>query len=475
MAHEQAKALVMLGHEVAVFAGLLNTSQPRYGRTSDIYDGITVHRIGLAPEDYSPEFLNFFHPKVDERFQEILESFKPEIVHCHNILGLSVRLPILATQSGAATVCTLHDLWGFCLTNTAIRTDGEQCRDISQCRSCIRRIHDGRKLNIPMRFRKDMMRIALDHVDRFVSPSQFIAKRYIDAGLDVSRVEVLPNGINALSFCPPAAKTSTDDVRVTYVGYFGAHKGVETLLDALAVLSAEGKQFILQLVGEGPACEAYKMRAESLGLLDRVQFLGKVETAKMPAVYARSEIVVLPSIWDENQPVCIMEAMAAGVPVVASRKGGIPELIKHGENGLMFAAGDARDLADRLSMLIDDSTQRRAMGDKARECIVACSHERQARRLLDVYAEAIRYMPVSRHKRKVYVAVGGLKHRILNESEMLDDHRFPSRSFVPWTWIADVIPVADGLIFTGLVWSILQRIGINAMLPLPRIFRKLIK
>ena len=340
VAHAQAKALSHMGHEVRVFAGQLNSGRPQYGMAEDVYDDIPVYRIATLPKDYNQTFLNFYHSAIDDHFNAIVQEFKPGIVHCHNLIGLSVKIPILAKRHGAKTICTLHDFWGFCLRNTAARPDGQSCDDSTQCHSCLPRIHDGRKRNVPIRFRKDFIRFALKHVDQFIAPSKYLADRHVWAGFPADRLNVIPNGVDLERFHPASAVPDQENVRITYAGHFGTHKGVSTLLDALAQIIPHTSSVMLQLAGEGPEYENYLARIEALGLHEHVRFLGKVSPSDMPDIYAQSDIVVLPSVWDENQPVCLMEAMAAGLPVVASRKGGIPELIEHSENGLMFAAGD---------------------------------------------------------------------------------------------------------------------------------------
>lgn len=482
MAHEQAKALTRLGHEVRVFAGETGGNRARHARADDLYEGISIHRIALEPEDYSPEFLNFLHPVVDDHFRDILDDFDPDIVHCHNLLGLSAKLPLLARLQGAGTVCTLHDFWGFCLRNTAVRADGNTCDDTTQCRTCLPRIHDGRRMHIPMRLRKDFLNLALDQVDRFIAPSRFVATRYAWAGWSPERLEVIPNGID-LDLFHPAGKAGPVQapVRITYAGYFGAHKGVATLLEALAILPSlqpvDIPSAVLQLVGEGPEQDAYSTRIKRLGMHERVRFLGKVTPEDMPAIYSRSDIVVLPSIWDENQPVCLMEAMAAGLPVVASRKGGIPEMVEHGVNGLLFGAGDAADLAGQLARLIADPGLRQEAGREGRRRVENLSHDRQARRLIAVYAgiAADQFDRPPRdavHTRQIYAAIGSLRPKMTDESISLADARHRSRYFVPPEWIAECRPKIRGVLLTGRSWCALRLLKIDAVVPLPRVIAK---
>ena len=478
MAHEQGKALSRIGHEVAVFAGrpdlALPSSDPaRHMRSDEMFEGLRIHRLTTAPEDYSPEFLNFCHPAIDGHFRDVLEEFRPDVAHFHNLTGLSVKLPILARQAGVRTICTLHDFWGFCLRNTAVRSDGRPCDDVSQCRFCLPRIPDGRNLHIPMRFRKDFMRLALDHIDLFVAPSRYIATAYERAGFAPNRIAIVPNGIDLASFHPtPVIPSESGRFRILYAGHFGAHKGVGTLLEALAQLpslvSPEAPQVELQLAGEGPQEVAYRSQIAALALGGRVNILGKVPPGDMPALYAECDLVVLPSIWAENQPVCLMEAMAAGLPVVASRIGGIPELIEHGRNGLMFTAGSEQDLAEQLAYCVNEPYWRREAGLAGRRRVEDLDHDKQARRLLALYLESNPAAALSVSPPKLYAAIGRMRQSMVGEETALADDRWPDHYFMPRAWMADAFPDVAGIIFTGRTWSVLQALGLSGFMAVPR-------
>lgn len=470
MAHEQAKALQRMGHEVRAFAGQFDSSRSRHARADDIFEDLQVHRIATIPEDYSPEYLNFLHPVVEAHFRDVLQEFRPDVVHFHNLMGLSVKLPIHARQHGARTVCTLHDFWGFCLRNTAVRIDGRTCDDVSQCRSCLPRIHDGLRLHIPMRFRKDFIKLALGYVEHFVAPSRFVAERYVRAGFPANRIAVIPNGIDLAQFHPAEVAPPLDKVRITYAGHFGAHKGVSTLLDALALLPAllppASPLLVLQLAGEGPEEDAYRIRIAATKSDAQIHFLGKVRPADMPAVYAESDIVVLPSVWDENQPVCLMEAMAAGLPVVASRKGGIPELVEHGRSGFLFEAGDAQDLAEQLSKLVSSSELRRDAGREGRRRVEDLDHNSQVRRLISLYTGPVPVSPAV--EPQLHAAIGSMRRPMADEGDSLADLRYPSHYFMPQAWIGDAVAAFRGVVLTGRPWSALRLLGIDGVIALPR-------
>lgn len=448
MAHEQALAYARQSHNVRVFAGDLHSSHARYTRINEEQDGIPVTRIALVAEDYSPEYLNFIHPVVEAHFADVLRDFQPDVVHCHNLPGLSVKLATIARVSGARVVCTFHDFWGFCPRNTAVRPDGAPCRGAGCCQP---RLHDGCDLDIPPRLRRDFLTLALAHVDHFVTPSRFVAERYRWSGLPAERIAVIPNGIDTDRFRPASPPMPHGGFQVLYAGYFGAHKGVSTLMEAIGRLPAGIVN--LTLAGEGPEEAAYRTQAQTLGIANRVRFLGRIASKDMPGVYAASDVLVLPSIWDENQPVCLMEAMAAGLPVLASRKGGVPELVEDGANGFLFAAGDAGALADRLSVLIADPAARAAMGRTGRQRVAGATHDARAAQLLALFERLVARPTQATATPGRVVAVMGNGWADLGRDDSLPVPSFAGGQrllYVPLDWVGERFRFA-GVLLAGQV------------------------
>lgn len=479
MAHEQALALTRLGYVVHVFAGDPDAPRERYSRHDDVYEGIRIHRIALTPEDYSPEYLNFLHPAVEAHFCSILTDFEPDIVHCHNLMGLSAKLPLFARQQGAGIVCTLHDFWGFCLRNTAMRSNASACTNIAECQICLPRIHDGSKRSIPMKARKDFLALALAQIDCFIAPSHFVARRYSEAGFPKERITVIRNGIAVNRFSHPRMAPSTHSahaLRITFAGHFGAHKGVATLIEALALTS----NTVLQLVGTGPEQKVYAERITTLGLENRVQFLGKVAPADMPGIYACSDLVILPSIWPENQPVCLMEAMAAGVPVVASRLGGIPELIEHGVNGLLFSAGDAHDLAKQITRMALEPAFRQAAGKAGKQRVAMHDHDRQALLLTAIYDRISAPLHLDQNnegrrdiaiERDIYFITGSKRRHNASSrastTKILASPANNERYCIPASWLAGCIVAVRGIVPTGRFGNVLAMVKPDPSLRLP--------
>ena len=384
VAHYQGKSLVATGHDVQVFTGDSQPLGQRHDLRTESYDGLTVHRVHLTHIDYSPEYVNFSHPLVEEHFSSILATFRPDVVHCHNIIGLSVKILQIAHEFGAKVVLTLHDHWGFCFKNTIMKHDGITCTDFSKCAECLPFIDDGDSRQIPMRMRQDFMKMAMSAVDVFISPSQYLANTYLEAGFPQEKMHVIWNGIDLNKFTKIAHSPSNDKVRFSFFGYFGRHKGIHTLLDAIPFLKNR-HHVLINLIGDGDQRASYAQQLHENGYADHVKFWGKIDNNEVVSAYSETDVLVLPSIWRENQPVSITEAMACSIPVIGSNMGGIPELVENGVSGLIFEAGNVVDLAEKMDNLIANRSLAEEMGLNGRKTIQENSFATQVEKLLHLY------------------------------------------------------------------------------------------
>jgi len=156
---------------------------------------------------------------------------------------------------------------------------------------------------------------------------------------------------------------------ITFAGRLHEGKGVGILIEAFGKVLKHLPGANLHLFGDDTHGSHLKKLSRDLHNGEQVIFHGLVPHEQMPQYYACANVVVLPSVWIENSPLIILEAMAAGRPVIGSRIGGIPELIKDGENGLLSVPGDAEDLSYKILQLLTDKEKAEKMGRKGRELI----------------------------------------------------------------------------------------------------------
>src|SRR5581483_8470924 len=181
IAHYQAKTLQQRGHHVAVFAGDLQSKGERHSLKCEEYDGLLVYRVCLHLIDHQAEFMNFFHQRIEQHFETLLNEFSPDVVHIHNVIGLSVGLIRVARRKNIKVVLTLHDHWGFCHKNTLLKLGTEICGDYRKCAECLPFVKDEDGNQVPIRLRRDFLAVALRSVDVFISPSRYLADAYIRA------------------------------------------------------------------------------------------------------------------------------------------------------------------------------------------------------------------------------------------------------------------------------------------------------
>jgi len=161
---------------------------------------------------------------------------------------------------------------------------------------------------------------------------------------------------------PTTLLTPFDGITVLFVGRLVRSKGTESLIRAVQ----NNPQFRLVIVGDGPIADELKEIAKPLG--ERVIFLGSRDHTELPGIYTASDIFCIPSL-SEGLGLVTLEAMASGVCVMGSRVGGIPEIIRHEENGLLFAPGSVEELSVTLLRLAEDPDLRRRLADASFETV----------------------------------------------------------------------------------------------------------
>ena len=177
------------------------------------------------------------------------------------------------------------------------------------------------------------------------------------------RLTVIPNGVDTDFFKPPAAARRPGPPRVLSIGRLVPDKDHDTLIKAFSLVAAKHPQAELWLVGEGPLKEALEQLVQESRLSDKVRFLPG--QADLRPRFNQASLLVLSSIT-EALPNVVLEAMAAGLPVVATRVGGLPEMVVPGETGWLAPPRDVPALAAAMSQLLADPQTRRAFGQAGR-------------------------------------------------------------------------------------------------------------
>jgi glycosyltransferase involved in cell wall biosynthesis len=237
-------------------------------------------------------------------------------------------------------------------------------------------------------------RLSLRGVSRVIAVSQAMAEHIALEGFDPARITVVPNGV-------PATASLRDRTRPSGVWTLGVaalfrpRKGIEVLLDAMALLCRRGIAVRLRAVGpfESPRYAAeIAARVEQLGLVKQVVWTGL--THDVASELLKMDLFVLPSLFGEGLPMAVLEAMAAGVPVVATRVAGVPEAIRHGQDGVLVEPGQPEDLARAIADLIHGNYDWSALRASAlRRHAAHFSDQAMAAGVAAVYRELLEKQP----------------------------------------------------------------------------------
>ncbi|MEZ5391415.1 MAG: glycosyltransferase family 4 protein [Bryobacterales bacterium] len=435
IAHEHAARLHAKGHAVGVFAGAIDHPRGRGSLTQEIYEGLPVWRVGLDQADFDLKVDSFFDPQVNTHFEKVLDAFCPDVVHMHNLIGLSMGMLSVVRRRGVLCLTTLHDHWGFCFKNTLLRPNGAVCTDFTRCSGCFPTVSDREGRTYPMRLRRDFVRHQTMLADGFISPSYYLACAYVRAGFPVERFSVIPYGVAHESFRPNADRAEGARLKVGFAGYLGDHKGVAVLIEAVA-LARRRRELDVVIAGEGYLQDDLEKRVREEGLEGTVRFAGKLDNREVRQLHESLDVLVVPSIWPENSPVTIYEAFAGETAVVASRTGGIPELVHHGETGLLFEPGSAVELATVLDRLAGDRALAERLGRQACEAIRPVSLSAAVEQLEGLYQSAHPAPYRRSDERHVIVATDPARDEWKVALERCDaDERFESVRFLFADWV----------------------------------------
>lgn len=287
-----------------------------------------------------------------DSIRRLLASFRPDVVHLHGLdrIGAEVLAVLRRMLPRARLVLTLHDYQILCPNDGLMLTvpAGSRCRTPGQdrCRSCYPAMPAAAHL-----LRRAHLTALLSLVDVLVAPSRFLAQRFVEWGIAADRIAVLPNQVRKASHPPRPARARPD--RFAFFGNLAPHKGVLPLL-AAARLAGDGLSLDLH-GGLGHAEAEFRGAFDgALAAAPNTCHHGAYHRDDLPALMARADWLVLPSIWWENAPLVLLEAQAAGLPVICSGIGGMAEMVEHGVTGLHVPPGDPRALAEVMGAAAAD-------------------------------------------------------------------------------------------------------------------------
>lgn len=296
------------------------------------------------------------NPAAYRRMRREIRADRPDVAHAHNLLPLFSPSVLQAFRDESVPlVLTAHSFFLTCPVYTHFR-DGEichRCQDVGE-RACFTNDCRGNRAESAAYALRTWVarrtRVYIRNADIVIALSRFARQWLIEYGFAAERVAVVPNFAHA-----GEAPSATGSGRyAAFAGRINAAKGIDVLLAA-----ARQASLPVRIAGAGAS-------ASSVAATANVEFVGVLDRDRMRDFYRDARFLVVPSGWYEMCPLVILEAMAFGLPVIASDIGGLPELVEHGVTGLLFEPGNAGQLADRMQRLWSDDGLRAKLGAEAR-------------------------------------------------------------------------------------------------------------
>ncbi|MEW6581374.1 MAG: glycosyltransferase [Actinomycetota bacterium] len=300
-------------------------------------------------------------PGAERAFLGILDAEAPDVLHIHNLVGLCMTLPRLARQRGVPVVMSLHNYWPLCPRVDLFQADRWACPGPQQadCGACLASDAPA----AAYRARHAAAVASLGSCDRLSAVSTRVAEIYAEHGVPRELIEVERIGSDAASrLWRDIGHARVDDpapARPAFV-FFGSqvpNKGGHVILEALGLMrNADGYTFRFFGASGGPAYGAtIRERLDALGpRAANVEMTGHYTQDELPALLGAADVAVLTPQWEDNGPQTVFESLGAGLPVVGTRMGGVPDVVHDGVNGFLVPPADPRALADVLDRIVDD-------------------------------------------------------------------------------------------------------------------------
>jgi glycosyltransferase involved in cell wall biosynthesis len=343
------------------------------GVQRDEVDGVPVYRMGhqnlywhFPPREHSASARTLWHAMdsynlfAGRQAGALIDEIEPDLIVCHNLAGLSVSVWAQAERRRVPVVQVLHDYYTLCPKSAMFR-DGKPCA--APCGGC-------GVFRLPHRN-------ASKAVAAVVGVSRAILDTHLAQGMFAkARVRAVVH--NARKLPAPAERETTAAFTFGFIGALTEVKGVDLLARAfLNVARASLRPMRLLIAGSGKPEEVDRLRRTYDS--PQISFVGHVDPV---AFYRQLDVSVVPSLWHEPLGMVAFESIGAGVPVIGARRGGIPEIVQHELNGLLFEPAEAGGLERCLQRVLDDAALLQSMRAAGRESV---AHLLDPDRMLDEY------------------------------------------------------------------------------------------
>ncbi|HZJ41237.1 MAG TPA: glycosyltransferase [Candidatus Saccharimonadales bacterium] len=378
------QALEKAGHEVAYFS----MQHPR--NEASAYAKYFVSRLSFNEGSLKDKLKTpgriIYSLEAKHKFKKLLAAFKPDIIHIHNIYHqISPSILDVARHAGIPVVMHVHDYKLIC-PNYQLFAHGEiceACKPHKYCK-CVQKkcFKNSRPKSflaaLEMFIHHSVLKIYEHGINTFITPSAFMKQKLVEFGWPAEKIKVITNPFDPQMTIVSGEENYQTEDYLLYFGRLSEEKGLKILIEAAALSGAK-----LKFVGTGPQKIELDILAKKINT--NLEFLGFKSGQELKSLILKARAIVLPSIWLENMPLSLLEALNLGKVVIASKIGGIPEIIKDGDNGLLFIPGSIVDLARKINDL--NNLDLVSIGERARASVKNFNETKNLQQVEVIYKE----------------------------------------------------------------------------------------
>jgi glycosyltransferase involved in cell wall biosynthesis len=323
-----------------------------------------------------------YSPGACSAMNRLIQENLPDVVHVHDLYPLLPSVLSVCRRENLPVVMTCHNYRLSCPTFLQMHNGHvcERCTGGKEYWCVLRNCRNNLFESIAFALHNTIdrkTRLFLNSITLFIVPTKFVKNWLVSAGFSRDRIEVIPHTI-------PVLESNVNTTFSTYIGYVGRisiEKGIHTLISAVE----NQPQWDIRLIGDGPLLPELMTKAPK-----NMTFLGWYNPNQVSAFIKGARFLVIPSIWNEIFGMVAVEAMSHGIPVIASRIGGLSEVVDDGITGLLFEPGNAEDLRKKISLLWENPDLCNQMSKASRKKVEQSYNEDvYYNNLMTVYETAI--------------------------------------------------------------------------------------
>lgn len=382
---ELAELLKQKGHQIAFFS-MKNEKNLKTEAKEYFVDEIDLNKGNKL------KALDVIYSKENKKkMEKALKEFEPDIVHINNFQRqLSASIIDAIKEKNIPIVFTAHDVQAICPAITMLDNDKNICEKCMGGKyiNCInKKCNKGSTLKSIIGaiegnyYRRH--KIYTKKIDMIITPSEFYKEKLVQDGIKENKIKSMHNFINIKQYDIPIE----DDGYALYIGRLSKEKGILNLIKAFEKIE-HGKLYI---AGDGPEKENIIQFIRKNNLQEKIELLGFLDKEQVKEKISKCRFVVVPSIWYENCPYSIIETLSIGKPVIGAKIGGIPELVRDNESGLLYQFDSIDELSTKMKVLFEDKELAQKLGESAKKMsIKEFSKEKYYNELLGIYEKLLK-------------------------------------------------------------------------------------